>query len=89
MQENAFDAQERAETLAEKFIAESNPTGWFEELYKEAGGDNKKIPWADLEPNRFLRAWAKGTNLQGNNRQALVVGCGLGDDAKFLHVIKF
>jgi len=89
MQENAFDAQERAEILAEKFIAESNPTGWFEELYKEAGGDNEKIPWADLEPNRFLRAWAKETNLQGNGRQALVVGCGLGDDAKFLHELNF
>ena len=89
MQENAFNPQERAETLAEKFIAESNPTGWFEELYKEAGGDNEKIPWADLEPNRFLRAWAEETNLQGNERKALVVGCGSGDDARFLHDLNF
>ena len=89
MQENGFDTQEHTKKLAEKFIAERNPTGWFEELYKEARGDNEKIPWADLEPNRFLRAWAERVNLQGNGRQALVVGCGLGDDAKFLHELNF
>ncbi len=27
--------------------------------------------------------------MQGNNRNALVVGCGLGDDAKFLHDLGF
>jgi len=83
------DVQENTKKLAEKFIAASNPTGWFEALYKEARGDNEKIPWADLEPNRFLRAWAEKTNLQGNGRKALVVGCGLGDDARFLHNLNF
>lgn len=89
MQENDFDAREHTKKLAEKFIAASNPTGWFEELYKEARGDNEKIPWADLEPNKFLRAWAEKANLQGNGRKALVVGCGLGDDAKFLVDLNF
>jgi len=89
MQENNFDAREQTKRLAEKFILENNPTGWFEALYKEAEGDNEKIPWADLEPNRFLRAWAEKTNLQGNGRNALVVGCGLGDDARFLHDLNF
>ena len=89
MQENDFEARERTKKLAEKFIAENNPTGWFEALYKEAAGDNEKIPWADLEPNRFLRQWADKTNLRGGNRNALVVGCGLGDDARFLYDLGF
>jgi len=89
MQEETFDARENAKELADRFIKEGNPTGWFEALYAEAAGDNEKIPWADLEPNRFLRIWAEKTNLQGNKRKALVVGCGLGDDARFLHDLGF
>ncbi len=46
-------------------------------------------PWADLEPNKFLRRWAEKTNLHGNDRRALVVGCGLGDDARFLYDLNF
>ena len=89
MKDGKNDAQKHAQQLAEKFIAENNPTGWFEALYEKAGGDNGKIPWADLEPNRFLRAWAEKTNLRGDRRKALIVGCGLGDDAKFLYELGF
>lgn len=64
-------------------------TGWFEALYAEAAGDNSVIPWADLEPNRFFRSWAESTGLKGNGRTALVVGCGLGDDGKYLHDLGF
>ena len=69
--------------------AKGDALGWFDALYKEADGDNGKIPWADLTPNKYLQTWAEQTNLQGNNRNALVVGCGLGDDAKFLHDLGF
>jgi SAM-dependent methyltransferase len=83
------DARERTKEIQSKFAEKGDALGWFEALYKEASGDNEKIPWADLEPNKFLRYWAEKTNLQGNNRNALVVGCGLGDDAKFLHDLGF
>lgn len=83
------DARERTKEIQSKFAEKGDALGWFEALYKEASGDNEKIPWADLEPNKFLRAWAEKTNLEGNNRSALVVGCGLGDDAKFLHDLGF
>ena len=63
--------------------------GWFDVLYKEAAGDNEKIPWADLQPNKFLVELAEKTGLQGNDRKALVVGCGLGDDARYLHDLGF
>ena len=83
--EETFDARENARKLAEKFIEEEDPTGWFDALYCEAGENHEHIPWADLEPNKFLVRFAEETKLQGNGRKALVVGCGLGDDARFLH----
>lgn len=83
------DVREHTKKLADEYIKKGDPLGWFDALYKQSQGDNEKIPWADLEPNRFLRVWAEKTNLRGNNRNALVVGCGLGDDALFLHDLGF
>lgn len=74
----------RTKELAYGYIERGDAIGWFEALYKEADGDHEEIPWADLEPNRFLVEWAKNVDLKGSGRSALVVGCGLGDDAKFL-----
>lgn len=58
--------------------------GWFEALYASAGGSTDAIPWADMEPNPALvrRLDEKGT--VGIERRALVVACGLGDDAEEL-----
>ena len=42
--------------LAAEYIERGDATGWFDALYAEAEGDNEKIPWADLEPNKYLRA---------------------------------
>ena len=89
MSENIDEVRKRAKELAASFLEKGDATGWFEALYKEAEGNNEKISWADLEPNRFFVEWAKKTNLQGNNRKALVVGCGLGDDARYLHDLGF
>ncbi|MCY7348047.1 MAG: class I SAM-dependent methyltransferase [Pyrinomonadaceae bacterium] len=83
------DARERTKEIQAEYAEKGDALGWFDALYKEAAGDNERIPWADLEPNKFLRRWAEKTDLQGNNRKALVVGCGLGDDAKFLHDLNF
>lgn len=83
------DARERTKEIQEEYAEQGDATGWFEALYKESAGDTEKIPWADLKPNRFFKAWAEATNLQGNNRKALVVGCGLGDDARFLYDLGF
>lgn len=89
MSEEVFDKRARARELADRFAEGGDPTGWFEELYKEAAGDNEKIPWADLEPNRFFKAWAEKSGLRGDGRRALVVGCGLGDDAVYLDDLGF
>jgi len=81
--------RERARQLATQFAEEGDATGWFDALYREAAGDNEKIPWADLEPNKYFRAWAERLGLKGNGRKALVVGCGLGDDAVYLDDLGF
>src|SRR5436190_22479731 len=79
----------RGRELHAEFAARGDAFGWFEALYKEAGGDNNRISWADLEPNSYFRAWAETSGLKGDGRSALVVGCGLGDDAKYLHDLGF
>jgi SAM-dependent methyltransferase len=56
---------------------------FFESLYAGAGDDYSQIPWARLSPRPVLIEWldaeppAAGTS-------ALVVACGLGDDAEEL-----
>lgn len=83
------EVRENAKNLAMEYIEKGKPFEWFEALYTEADGDNEKIPWADLEPNKFLRRFAEENGLKGNGRNALVVGCGLGDDARFLFDLGF
>ncbi len=87
---SAYDEKRvRTRELAAEFNETGDPLGWFDALYKESEGDTEKIPWADMEPNRFFKAWAEETSLKGEGRRALVVGCGLGDDAKYLHDLGF
>ena len=87
---SAYDEKRvRTRELAAEFNEKGDPMGWFDALYKESGGDIDKIPWADMEPNRFFRNWAEAAGLRGEGRRALVVGCGLGDDAKYLHDLGF
>ncbi len=84
MDEPDHDVRENARAIAAKFAEQGDRLGWFEALYKEAAGNNEHIPWADLEPNRFFKAWAEKSGLKGDGSKALVVGCGLGDDAAYL-----
>jgi len=83
------DARERTKEIAATFAEQGDVLGWFDALYSEADGNTDNIPWADLEPNRFLADYAAKTELRGEGRSALVVGCGLGDDAKFLYDLGF
>ncbi len=58
-----------------------SPLSWFEELYSVANRDDEWIPWSDGHPNSLVAEWALE---QKNRGSALVVGCGLGEDAAFL-----
>ena len=78
------ESRERAEEIARAFYERGNPTGWFDALYREVEGNHEKIPWADLEPNPHYVAWLEKHQPRGAGKKALVVGCGLGDDAEEL-----
>lgn len=76
------DAYTRTVQLATEAIENGDPLGWFETLYATANGDPTAVPWARLTPNALLLAWLDRGLIRG--KKALVVGCGLGDDAEEL-----
>jgi SAM-dependent methyltransferase len=84
MDEQEKERRDEIARAANESIEMGDATGWFEELYKQADGDIDQIPWADLVPNRFLVEWDRGEKLEGTGKNALVIGCGLGDEARYL-----
>ncbi len=78
-------ARARAREISAEYAGRGDATGWFDELYREAAGDIDKVSWADLEPNKYFAEWANDVGLAGSGKKALVIGCGLGDDARFLY----
>ena len=67
--------------MAREAESKSDPLIWFEELYKSSEGNEEMIPWSNGEPNHLLVEWLEDKPPQG---RALVVGCGLGEDAAYL-----
>lgn len=53
----------------------------FEDIYVRAGQDFGAIPWAALAPNPALVSWL-GRQPPPSGDRALIIGCGLGDDAE-------
>ncbi len=70
--------------LQEKYRAQGNPRGWYEEVYHRATGNTANIPWLDLEPNPKLVDWLSTQAPLPDTAGAMVVACGLGDDAEAL-----
>jgi SAM-dependent methyltransferase len=82
-----------AEGLVPRFarpaLRAGDPTGWFEPMYAAAGDAVTDVPWVDLAPNRHLVAWLEREGAVGGGQRAVVVGCGLGDDAELLRSAGF
>jgi SAM-dependent methyltransferase len=57
--------------------------GSFERLYEDAGQVYERIPWAALAPRPALIDWLD-RDAAGDGAPALVIACGLGDDAEEL-----
>lgn len=57
---------------------------WFEDVYVTANGSLDDVPWAKGEPNRMLLPWLQNRPDPAAGATALVIGCGLGDDAEAL-----
>ncbi|MGB3654455.1 MAG: methyltransferase domain-containing protein [Rivularia sp. (in: cyanobacteria)] len=56
---------------------------WFDNVYIKAQGDSNQVPWANMSVNAYLKDWLNQNPLE-KNLTALVIGCGLGDDAEAL-----
>lgn len=62
---------------------------WFEPLYAGAKGDTSQVPWSLPGAVPYLTQWLKQNKLSGEGKSAVVVGCGLGDDAEALAAAGF
>lgn len=62
---------------------------WFEPLYAKADGDTSQVPWALPGAVPYLTTWLTKNEVNGAERSAVVVGCGLGDDAEALAAAGF
>lgn len=77
-------ARQRVYELAQRILPSGDFASFFDAVYATAEGDTSGVPWADLQPHPMALAWLERQNVQGEGRSALVVGCGLGDDAEEL-----
>ena len=76
--------QPPTDQLAKQFLQRNDSTGWFEAVYAGANWDGSAVPWANLQPSPDVVQWLDRHNVDGQGKKALVVGCGLGDDAEEL-----
>ena len=65
--------------IIEEHFQKGDYTGWFDKVY--ASGN---VPWAIGKAHPLLTQWMAQHEISGAGKRALVVGCGLGDDAEFL-----
>jgi SAM-dependent methyltransferase len=103
MAEQSEENRAFSRRLAAESIAAGDPTGWFERLYAAAEHGQAVVPWADLTPNpSMVAALADISGLPdqpvlaalpgmppAGRERALVVGCGLGDDAEYVASLGF
>lgn len=75
------ESRQRMLEIFNRSISSEQPLSWFEDIYSESNEDRDLIPWDWREPHPFLVEWADQNEVTGT---ALVVGCGLGEDAAFL-----
>jgi len=70
--------------IAREHYQRQDYQGLFEDLYARVDGDASQVPWADMKAHPALSRWIGAQPKQATTLRALVVGCGLGDDAKAL-----
>ena len=66
---------------AAPFLRRGDPIGWFEAFYADQQGDESRVPWADASGHPLLAEWL-GARPELAGARALVVGCGLGEEAE-------
>lgn len=56
-------------------------TSWFEDLYRDADGDPSRVPWERGAAHAYVVSWLDQPGLDVTGVDAVVVGCGLGNEA--------
>ena len=82
-EERRYIARRRAKKFQRLAESSADPLAWFQQLYEAAQGDVAQIPWADSKAHPLLVEWLE-TAPSGNDRPAIDIGCGLGDNAQAL-----
>ena len=62
-------------------VKEDTPNDWFETLYSNSNDSGSGVPWANMAAHPTFKKWIDKCAILENEKTALVVGCGLGDDA--------
>lgn len=75
--------------MAEDSLEQQDPSGWFEPLYADAAGNMAQVPWAKNQAHPYLQQWLAEYPPETQGKSALVIGCGLGDDAELLASIGY
>ncbi|MBA2553932.1 MAG: methyltransferase domain-containing protein [Geodermatophilaceae bacterium] len=88
-EQDQADADAHTQRLASASLAANDPAGRFEPLYAAARLGAAVVPWDRGEPHRLLVQWVQARAPKADGRRALVVGCGLGDDAEYVFRLGF
>ena len=59
---------------------------FFENIYKKSQGNEEKVPWAEMQTDKYLKEYLE---MHCGEGKAIVIGCGLGDDAAALEEAGF
>jgi 2-polyprenyl-3-methyl-5-hydroxy-6-metoxy-1,4-benzoquinol methylase len=81
--------QQQVKLLATEALQKAEYSAWFDVLYSQANQDASKVPWAKLTAHPYLQDWLNEQIIQAQGKSALVIGCGLGDDAEALADLGF
>ena len=73
-----------ARRLSAEALATGDPTAWFDRLYLAADRGETSVPWDRGQANPYVVAWIREPARHGEGQRAVVVGCGLGEDAEFV-----
>ncbi len=78
------ESEQDPRQFIQEHLQRGDDTGWFEQVYRNANAEGDAVPWAMLRPRPAFAEWAEATGLAGHGKRAVVIGCGLGDDAEAL-----
>lgn len=72
---------EKYKAMVKSYQDNDDPLGWFDTIYTNANGDYRQVFWADLEASPYMLEWLKNCPTPHAGKKAIVIGCGVGDDA--------